>query len=429
MTRLALNIVLTLVISITLVGRMTAAESAVANWPNWRGPQDNGSSTDRGSYPIKWSPDAVLWKNTLPGKGCSTPIIWDEKIYVTAPTDGVDSLVALDWSGKRLWTAKFGKENPGKHRNGSGCNPSPTTDGKSIFVNFKSGTLAAVNLEGEVLWQTNLVERFGPDTLFWDHGSSPVLTEKFVVMTRMHKGESWVAAFDKATGEIAWKVARNFVTPVEGDHGYATPLLIQHRGSEALLVWGGEHLTCHDVNSGEVLWSCGDFNPEANKLWPSIATPVVSGDIAVVAFGRNDRGIPRLHGIRLGGQGDVTKTHRVWKRDDIGTFVPTPVSYNGKVYLVGDKGLITCLDPATGKTEWTDAFPKHRARFYSSPLIVGGKLYAPREDGVVFVADITKGFKLLAENDMGEPIIASPTPAQNRLLIRGIENLFSVSGE
>ncbi|MCH7729389.1 MAG: PQQ-binding-like beta-propeller repeat protein [Planctomycetes bacterium] len=409
------------------VGNVLAAES-LANWPRWRGPQDTGS-IEKGNYPVKWNVDRVLWKTELPGKGCSTPIVWNRRIYVTAPTNGLDSLIAFDGFGKRLWHAEFGKENPGKHRNGSGCNPSPVTDGDSVFVYFKSGTLAAVDLAGEVRWETNLVERYGRATLFWDHGTSPVLTETFVVMTRMHKGESWLAAFDKITGDMKWKVPRNYKTPTEGDHGYATPLVIQHRGAEGLLVWGAQHLTLHDVTNGKVLWTCGGFNPESRALWPSIATPVVSGEFVVVAFGRNDRGIPRLHGIRLGGQGDVTATHRVWKRMDIGTFVPTPVAYEGKVYVVGDKGRITCLDPATGKTIWTDAFPKHRAKFYGSPLIAGGKLYAPREDGVVFVAEIKDGFKLLAENPMGEPIIASPVPISNRLLIRGTQNLFCISDE
>ncbi len=398
------------------------------NWPRWRGPEDIGSIEGE-NFPINWDAEHVLWKVELPGRGCSTPIVWNNRIYVTAPTNGNDSLIAFDESGKRLWHAEFGQENPGKHRNGSGCNPSPVTDGNKIFVYFKSGTLAAVNLEGSILWQTNLVDRFGSDTLFWDHGTSPVLTADSVVMTRMHKGESWLAAFDKRSGEIKWKVPRNFETPVEGDHGYSTPLVISHRDKEALLVWGAQHLTLHDAADGKVLWTCGGFNPESNALWPSIATPVVSGDIAVIAFGRNDRGIPRLHGIRLGGQGDVTKTHRVWLRTDIGTFVPTPVAYKGKVYVLGDKGDVHCVDPATGKTVWTNAFPKHRANFYGSPLIAGGRLYAPREDGVVFVAEIENGFKLLAENPMEESIIASPVPFANRLLIRGVQNLFCVSAK
>ncbi|MDP6448196.1 MAG: PQQ-binding-like beta-propeller repeat protein, partial [Pirellulaceae bacterium] len=362
------------------------------------------------------------------GKGCSTPIVWNRRIYVTAPTGGLDSLIALDWSGKRLWHTDFGKENPGRNRNGSGCNPSPVTDGESVFVYFKSGTLAAVNLDGSIRWQTNLVKRFGKDTLFWDHGTSPILTKNSVLMARMHHGESWLAAFDKRTGEMQWKQTRNFTTPVEGDHGYTTPLVIQHQGKESLLVWGAEHLTIHNTTDGKAIWTCGDFNPDKNKLWPAISTPVIAGDMAVIAFGRNDRGIPRLHGVKLTGAGEVTATNHAWKRTDVGTFVPTPIEYKGRVYLVRDRGEVVCLDPATGNTIWANAFPKNRAKYYASPTIAGGKLYAPREDGVVFVADIEKKFKLLSENEMGEPVIASPVPVANRLFIRGEEHLYCITG-
>ena len=285
------------------------------------------------------------------------------------------------------------------------------TDGEGLFVYFKSGTFAAVNLDGSVRWKTNLVERFGENTLYWDHGTSPVLTEKYVVMARMHHGESWLAAFDKTTGDMVWKVARNYETPQEGDHGYATPLVIQYAGKQALLVWGAQHLTIHDTANGSVLWSCGNFNPESDKLWPSISTPVIVGDMAIIAFGRNDRGKPRLLGIKLGGSGDVTDTNHVWKRDDVGTFVPSPVVWKGRVYLVRDRGEVECLDPVTGKTIWGDAFPSNRASYYASPLIANGILYAPLEDGVVFVANVADDkFKLLAENNMEEPVIGSPVP-------------------
>ncbi|MEK6233915.1 MAG: PQQ-binding-like beta-propeller repeat protein, partial [Planctomycetales bacterium] len=399
-----------------------------AQWPQWRGPQNNGS-IEGGNYPAALQPEAALWSTPLPGHGCSTPIVWNQRIYVTAPTEGRDSLLAFDWNGKQLWNAGFGEERAGKHRNGSGCNASPVTDGESVFVYFKSGTLAAVGLDGKIIWQTNLVERFGKENLFWDHGTSPVLTKDCVVMARMNKGESWLAAFDKATGEMRWKTARNYETPVEGDHGYTTPFLVQHKGVTGLLVWGGEHLTIHDVNGGKALWSCGDFNPKSTRLWPSIANPVISGGVAVVAIGRNDKGVPRLHGIKMSGSGDVTETNRVWKRTDLGTFVPTPVAYRDKVYIVGDQGRVTCLNPATGKTEWTETFGKARAKFYGSPLIAGGKLYAPREDGVVFVVDVKDGFKLLSENDLGERIAASPVPTSNRILIRGTKTLFCFSAE
>ncbi len=410
-----------------LSGSIVFAE-VQSDWPGWRGPVGKGS-TEEGTFPVNWDAENVLWKTPLPGKGCSTPIVWEQRIYVTAPANGLDAVIAFDWSGKQLWQTTFGPEEQGKHRNGSGSNPSPTTDGETVFVNFKSGTLAALELDGTVRWQTNLVERFGPISLFWDFGTSPVLTNDSVVMARMHDGESWLAAFDKTTGDMVWKVTRNFETPTEGDHGYTTPLLIQHRGKEALLVWGGQHVTVHDAADGKVLWSCGDFNPDSKALWPAVASPVISGDIAVVPFGRNDRGLPRLHGIRLGGEGDVTATHRIWKRTDVGTFVPTPAEYKGRVYLVRDRGEVDCIDSASGQTIWSAAFPRSKSAFYSSPLIAGGNLYAAREDGVIFVANVEDKFELLAENDMQEQVIASPVPASNRLLIRGERHLFCVAGQ
>jgi outer membrane protein assembly factor BamB len=399
------------------------------DWCSWRGPLGNGS-VEGGNYPVKFGADRYLWRTELPGKGCSTPIVLKGMIYVTSPAEANDALLCYDFDGSEKWRAVFGRENPGKHRNGSGCNASPATDGKGVFVYFKSGTLAAVELDGKVRWKTDLVQRFGKDTLFWDHGTSPVLTDRFVVMARMHQGESWLAAFDKATGDIAWKIARNYSTPTECDHGYTTPLVIQHQGKESILVWGAEHLTIHSATDGKVIWSCGNFNPEGNKLWPAIATPVIVGEMAVIAYGRNDRGTPRLHGIRLTGSGDVTATSHVWMRDDVGTFVPTPAVYKGRVILVRDRGEVACLDPVTGKTIWEDAFPKNRANFYASPLIAGDRLYAPREDGTVFVASLAHGkFELQSENSMAEPVIGSPVPALDRILIRGEQHLFCVASE
>lgn len=416
----AANLAVLLAIFLTPTG-------ASGDWPRWRGPDNNGSISE-GDYPAEINDQTIRWKAPLPGKGCSTPIIVNQTIYVTAPLDGVDSLMALDWSGAEKWTTTFGTEIPGKHRNGSGSNASPACDGGAVYVYYKSGTLAAVELDGTIRWQTNLVERFGKDTLFWDHGTSPVLTEGHVVFARMHQGESWLAAFDKKTGEIAWKVDRNYDTPVECDHGYTTPMVMQYNGKESLLVWGAEHLTIHDAESGEVVWKCGDFNPESNKLWPAIAMPVVIDDIAVIAYGRNDRKIPRLFGVRLDGSGDVTATNHVWLRDDVSTFVPSPVAYQGKVYLVRDRGEVECLDPNTGEEIWSGAFPKSRRSFYASPLIANGYLYAAREDGVVFVASVRDGqFELLSENDMGEPVIGSPVPQDNRIFIRGEKHLYCLA--
>ena len=414
---------------LSLLGLALSLLSAQAqsNWPAWRGPRDKGS-TGQGTYPVRCDPTNALWTARLPGKGCSTPVIWNKHIFLTAPSNGLDAVLGFDWNGKRLWLTSFGAESPGSYRDSSGCNPSPATDGHSIFVRFKSGTLAALDLDGKHLWQTNLVQGFGPDTLYWDQGTSPVLTPKDVVVVRMHHGGSWLAAFDKLTGQMRWKVDRNYETPVEDDHAYTAPVLIQHEAKPALLVWGAQHLTAYDAADGKLLWSCGDFNPQALANCPSVASPVVAGDVAVIAWGRADRGQPRLYGIKLGGDGDVTATHRLWKREDTGTYVPTPAEYKGRIYLLRDRGEIECLDPVTGKTLCKDAFPRSIRNFYASPLVAGDHLYAAREDGELFVARIKDKFELLSEYSLGEQVIASPVAVDNRLFIRGERHLFCFAG-
>jgi outer membrane protein assembly factor BamB len=424
--RIVLALLLALLVSLGAAGRAAAGQG---DWPRWRGPSDNGSA-EAGNYPTNWGEGTnLLWKASLPGKGCSTPAIWHKRIFVTAAAEGQDAALAFDWSGKLLWQTKLGTERAGKHRNGSGSNASPVTDGQSVFVYFKSGTLAALDFTGKILWQTNLVEGFGKDTLYWDHGTSPVLTEKSVIMVRMHHGESWLAAFNKVSGAMTWKVARNYETPSENDHGYATPLVIRQQNQEAVLTWGGERLTAHAAADGKLLWSCGNLNPDSAKNWPAVATPVIAGDVVVVPFGRSDRGQPLLYGIKLNGAGDVTATHQVWKRTDTGTFVPSPVVYQGRVYLLRDRGEVECLDPATGRSFWTDAFPKASASFYSSPVIANGQLYAVREDGAVFVARVGDKFELLAENSMNDRVAASPVLLASRIFIRGEKNLYCLGAE
>lgn len=399
-----------------------AAERPTANWAQWRGPDFAGSAPS-GTYPVEWSDGHNLaWKVELPGRGCSTPIVWQQQIIVTAPIGGNDGVASFDATGKSLWQTALGPQRPGKNRRASGCNPSPVTDGKSIFVYYKSGTLAALDLGGNVLWKADLQQVFGEDQLWWDIGTSPVLTEQYVIGTVMHGGESGLVAFDKPTGNMAWKADRNYRCPMENDNGYSTPLVIERGGRQVILTWGADHVTAHGAADGALLWSCGGFNPDRTSFWPSVASPVVAGEVLVVAYGRGSF----LAGVRLGGSDDVTSTHRLWTREQLGAFVPTPAVHDGKIYLLGDRGAITCLDPKSGKTLWADALPRHRSNYYASPVIAGGKLYAAREDGVVFVARITGGFEVLAENPMGEQMIASPVPVSNRLLLRGERHLFCV---
>ena len=364
----------------------------------------------------KWA-----WRVALPGKGCSTPVVWEDHIVLTSPVKGKDALLAYDWNGKKRWQTVFGKEKPGKHRNGSGSNSSAVTDGEAFFVFFKSKTLAAVDFEGKVLWKQDL-STYGRDTLYWDFGTSPVLTEKHVVMALMRERNSWLVAFDKRTGELAWKVQRNYKTPREGDHSYSTPIVTKQARRETLLVWGAERFTAHDAANGKILWSCAGFNPQKRNNWVVVSSFVKVGDMAVVPYGRGSK----LAGIKLGGKGDVTDSHRTWETG-ASSFVPTPAAHDSRVYTVRDRGEVLCTNPKTGETFWKGQFPKDRASYYSSPSIAEGKIYSAREDGTVFVAQIDGGFKLLSENDMGERIIASPVLVNNKLLLRGEKHLFCIS--
>jgi outer membrane protein assembly factor BamB len=413
---------ITLAILLISTPQLLAAEADLKSWPRWRGPQDWGS-TSHGEYLAEFDPDTnLLWKTELPGRGCSTPAVIGDQILLTCPIDGIDAVLSYDWSGEQHWQTAIGPEKPGKHRNGSAANSSPATDGECVFAYFRSGNLAGLDLAGKLLWKTNLQERFGKDTLYWDIGTSPVLTGNACVVAVMHSGESYLVAFEKKSGDLLWKVARNYETPVEGDHSYATPIVIEHAGKEAILVWGAERLTAHSAADGTILWSCAGFNPKKQGNWVAVASAIVVGDTAIVPYGRGSH----LAGIKLGGTGDVTETHRAWTRDDTGTFVPSPAVYHDKVYLVRDSGEVECLEPLSGKTLWSDRFPKSARKYYSSPMIAGGRLYAAREDGVVMVADVRDRFKFLSENDMREQIIASPVPIDGRLLIRGEKHLFCV---
>lgn len=395
------------------------------DWPQWRGPRMNGS-VEGGTRPVKW--DAPAWSVKLPGKGGSTPIVVKDRIYVTCPSEGQDAVLAFELGGKPAWETKLGPKSEAKHKTlGSSSNASPVSDGSGLYVYFRSGRLAALELDGKPRWQIDILEKYGPEKLFWDQGSSPVVVGELLVLSRLHGGESWVAAFDKKSGELRWKKDRTIKVPVENDNGYATPLVVRHEDKTALIVWGSDLLTAYDAANGDVLWSCGGFNPEGTGYWPAISTPVIAGDLVVVPVGRDDRaGQARVHGIRLGGKGDVTSTHRVWSRQDLGVFVPTPAEYQGRVYLLRHRGEVVCLDPASGKTLWAEALPRGAASYYASPLVAGGVLYAAREDGAVFAARVGDKFELLGENRMGERVVASPAPARNLLLIRGDSQLFGL---
>jgi outer membrane protein assembly factor BamB len=285
--------------------------------------------------------------------------------------------------------------------------------------------VTGLDFDGNKLWQVNLQDKYGKDTLWWDLGTSPVLVNGKVVIAVMQAGDSYLVALNAATGDVAWKQKRQYERPEESDQAYTTPQLATIDGREVIVTWGADHLTGHDADTGKLLWESGGFNPNNEGMWRVIASHAISDGIAVVPYGRGKF----LAGVRLGGQGDVTRSNRLWdKQGDVGADVPTPVIAGDNVYVLGDSGRLVCRELTSGDEIWSGNLPRSRDKFYASPVLAGDKLYCTREDGTVFVVGAGEKFELLAENDMGERIIATPAPVRDGLIIRGERHLFRIGG-
>jgi outer membrane protein assembly factor BamB len=414
--------ILTVLVSLAIVQNATAD-----NWPQWRGPNAAGIAAE-GDYPVKFSSDEGLaWKVKLPGIGSSSPTVWGDAIFVTSIIDGQDGLSRYDFGGNEVWQKKLGPGREGKHRNGSGSNPSPVTDGKHVVTYFKSGRVACHDFDGNELWQVNLQDKYGEDTLWWDLGTSPVLVGDKIVIAVMQSGDSYLVALEAASGKEVWKQKRQYVRPEESDHAYTTPQVAKVGGRDVIVTWGADYLTGHDAATGEPLWEQGPFNPQEEANWRVIASHAMGNGVAVVPYGRGKF----LAGLPLNARGSGAKP--LWEQQgkEVGADVPTPIVNDGKVYVLTDTGKVFCRDLKSGKEIWADQLPRDRDKYYASPILAGGKLYCTREDGVVFVADVSDGFKLLTEegNDLGERIIATPAPVRDSLIIRGEKHLFRVGGD
>ncbi len=405
--------------------RAEEPKKASAKWPSWRGPHLNGVAEGE-NYPTKWSAtEQVKWKVSLPGKGASTPVVVDEKLLLTHGEAGKNHVSCYSLgNGQSLWSTEVGAERTGKHQKATGANPSIVTDGEHAWAYFKSGDLACLDLAGKIVWQTNLQEKYGKDTLWWDLGTSPVLTNDCVVVAVMHSGPSFLAAFDKKTGKEVWKTDRNLEAPSEAAQSYSTPMLVRDGDHDILVTVGADAVTAHDAAKGEELWRVSGLNPSQNGFFRSIASVVASEGIVIAPYARGSS----LTAIKLGGKGDVTKTHVLWQHtnEGSGADVPTPIAKDGKVYIFHDgrDKSLACLDLQTGKELWNVPTPKHRSTVSASPIMAGDRFYVAREDGTVFV--IKEG-KIESENPLdGEMLVATPVLVDGKILLRTISKLYCI---
>lgn len=396
--------------------------AVTADWPAWRGP-DGDSVAPPGAYPVEFGPDQnELWSVDLPGVGASTPVVWDGAIYLTAVEDGKNLVCSYNLDGDQRWRQPLGDADQAKHRSATGANPSMVADAQHVVAYFKSGELACLTHDGQTQWSVNLQDKFGGNTLWWDLGSSPVLTSHGVCVAVMQEGDSYLVTFDLDSGEVVWKQARQYQRPRESDQAYTTPSVVDHDGTETIVTWGADYLTGHDAKTGKLLWEQGGFNPGNQGMWRVIASATVVDDVAYVPFGRGDH----LAAVRIGASGDIAGAdHLLWNRDQSGADVPTPVVHEGKIYVLRDEREVVCLDASTGDEHWKEPLPRSRRKYFSSPLLADGKLYCVREDGAVVVLEVsdTAG-NVVAVNNLGEDTVASPTPVDGTLLLRTRSKLF-----
>ncbi len=367
------------------------------------------------------------WKVELGGRACSTPIVWDGKVFVTGVIGKNDSVQGFDLkSGKELWRRELGEARLGRtQRIGSSSNSSPITDGEHVFVYFKSGTVAALTLDGEVSWKINLDKNFFPDEILWDRGTSPVFAAgNLVIAVMQQKGTSYLVSLDRKTGKKVWLTERPHDCEGETGDSYASPFVATIDGVETIVTWGADQVTGHDAGNGELRWLCRGFNPTNHKVYRTIASAVGTKGVAIVPFGREEF----VGGIRMGGSGDVTDQAWLWKHKGWGSDTCTPAAHQGKALVLTDRGkergTLTFLEAESGEVIWQEKLPKSVHTFCASPTVAGGTVYLARQDGGIFAADLAKeGVKNLRETTIEEGIIASPVVADGRLLIRGDKHL------
>ena len=436
------------VAGIVLVASVARAAdpAADARWAGWRGPGGQGIAAANG-LPTEWSESKNLaWKTAIPGKGHSSPVVWGDRIFLTTAIEGavvpgakavqhVDEgkefihpdavgadrkhkfeVLAIDAkTGKILWerVAFEGTPYDSAHRKASFASPTAVTDGKRVYAFFGSEGLYAYDFDGKRLWKAAMP---GIANMGVGYGTSPVLHDGFVILQCDEDGgvESFIAAYDAATGKEAWRVPRKIQV------SWATPVIVRAGERDELVTAGAEWLIAYEPKTGKELWRSKGLGSNA------VPTPVVGKDIVVLTSGYPSK---RAIAIKPGGSGDITGSDRVlWTYEKGTAYVPSPILYGDFVYLVTDKGLMTCLDAKTGAVRYEGARLPVPATFMASPVAFEGKILLPSQDGDVFVIKAGPAHEVLRTNSLGEPISASPAIANGRIYIRGEKTLFAIGG-
>lgn len=410
------------------------------NWPQWRGPGGQGVSSET-QLPTTWGPDKnIAWKTELPGSGHSSPIVWGDRVFVTAVIEGdvvpgakavphmMDGkefvhpdtvaadrkhtfrVLALDAkTGRILWDqlAYEGTVYDGRHRRSSFAGPTPVTDGTMVYAYFGPEGLYAFDYSGKLVWKA--VEKF--PTLGLGTGTSPVLYRNLVIIQRDEdNGESSaIVAYDKTTGKEVWRTTR------EVQISWGTPVFVEAGGRTELVTNGTELIIAYDPATGKELWRTKGVESNA------IHTPLVGRGLVVVTAGYPAK---KVIAIRPGAVADDRRV--AWEYAKGTGYVLSNIIYGDYLYLLTDNGIVTCLDAATGEIKYEGGRVPVPARFMGSPVAFAGFIAMTSEDGDTYLVKAGPTHQITATNTVDEPVYSSPAIANGRIYIRGQKHLFAI---
>lgn len=429
-----------------LIGVLFAAASLFvtslqANWPQWRGPHSNGSTKQARDLPVTWTQNEnVLWRTKTPSWSAATPIVWGDTVFITSAEEGFVTLgggrrasegspdkiflLAVNRKdGSVRWQRQIDSGNQ-LYRKQNSASASPITEGKSVWIMTGNGKLTCFTMAGKEVWKRDIQAEYGRFGFNHGYASTPLLhgNRLYVqVLHGMHTDDpSYVFAADKNTGKTLWKVERPTDAIRESPDNYATPQLVQVNGKQQLVISGADYVTGHDLDSGKELWRLAGFNPTNNPANRTIASSLVIGGNV---FTPSTRGRPFI-GFRAGGSGNITGKSELWT-NNLGADVPTPTTDGTYIYVVGDNGVMNCLEATTGKVIYQGQRIE-KGTYSASPLLADGKIYATSEDGATTVMKAGPEFEILGVNKLDSFTLASPVAVDNQIFIRTSDYLYCI---
>ena len=395
------------------------------NWPMWRGPRQNGTSQEK-ELPLKWSrTENVAWRFPLPGAAPSTPVIWQDKIFLTTTLRGSEQvmLLCLDTQGMQIWQRDIGQGTSEQLEKNNHAAPSPSTDGQHVWTLTSNGTLTCHDLSGNQKWQFDVRDRYEKIDMPWGMASSPLLHRDHLYVQLFHLGSSRVIALDKLSGKEVWNVDRETDAQGKCMRSYATPTIFPSGNREYLLTHGQDYIVAHDLETGNEVGRCGDFHPAAgyDSMMHVSSSPVVADGFLLVPSGANGN----FQVLRGDGLIDIKNNpdYRIWS-DHISPKRPSALLVDSLVYICSESGVLHCLNVNSGKTYYHRA--AHRHTHHASPVHANGKIYLTARDGTVTVVAAGTEFNILTKNSLNEPTCASPAISGGRIYFRTFEALYAI---